>query len=64
MSTHDQEPGTDITDDQLPQDLVPADDNPLAEGLEDGETVDGLLDEGKDADESTKDDPTEQPGDE
>lgn len=32
-----------ISDDQLPDDLVPSDDNPLAEGLPDGETVDGLL---------------------
>ena len=42
-----------IDDDQLPEDLQP-DDNPLAEGLEPGETVEGLLTEGKTAD--TEDD--------
>jgi hypothetical protein len=42
-----------ITDDQLPEDLVPSEDNPLAEGLDPDEIPDGedLL-EGKDADES------------
>lgn len=39
-----------IPDEQLPDDLVPGEDNPLAEGLPDGETVDGLLDESEDAD--------------
>jgi hypothetical protein len=38
---------TGISDDQLPDDLVPDEDNPLAEGLDDGETVDDLLDGGK-----------------
>lgn len=43
---------TGISDDQLPDDLVPdEDENPLAAGLEDGETVDDLLDGGKGADE-------------
>lgn len=40
-----------IDDAQLPDDLTPSEDNPLAEGLADNETVDGLLDGGKDADE-------------
>lgn len=38
-----------VPDEALPADLVPSDDNPLAEGLPDGETVDGLLDESDDA---------------
>lgn len=41
-----------IDDDQLPEDLVPSEDNPLAEGLGDDETVDDLLTGGKTADES------------
>jgi hypothetical protein len=35
-----------IDDEQLPEDLRP-DDNPLAAGLEPGETVEGLLTDGK-----------------
>ncbi len=48
---------TGISDEQLPDDLVPDEDNPLAEGLDDGETVDDLLDGGKGAeqDEDGKD---------
>jgi hypothetical protein len=38
-----------ISDDLLPEDLQPGEDNPLADGLDDGETVDDLLDGGKDA---------------
>lgn len=38
-----------ISDEQLPEDLRP-DENPLAEGLEPGETVDDLLTGGKHAD--------------
>ncbi len=34
--------GIGISDDQLPEDLVPSEDNPLAEGLPDGETVDDV----------------------
>lgn len=56
------DPGTDgtdegpgISDDRLPEDLVPGEDNPLAEGLEDRETVEGLLDGGKTADEMEAD---------
>ena len=53
-------PDEGIGDDQLPEDLVPSEDNPLAEGL-DPETPDDLdlLDEGKDAEESASDDATE-----
>ena len=40
-----------IADDQLPDDLVPGDDNPLADGLDPEETGDDLLDGGKLADE-------------
>ena len=50
MSEHESEQDeteTGISDDQLPDDLVPDEDNPLAEGLEPGETVDDLLDGGK-----------------
>jgi hypothetical protein len=47
--------GHGIDDDQLPEDLRPGEDNPLAEGLEDGETAADLepgelLEEGKPAD--------------
>lgn len=52
--------GVGISDDQLPEDLVPSEDNPLAEGLPPGEAADDLLTEGKQADE-TED---EQPDDE
>ncbi len=52
MSESENEPEIGISDDALPDDLVPSDDNPLAEGLEDGETVEGLMTEGKDADDS------------
>lgn len=44
-----------IDDDQLPEDLRP-DDNPLAEGLEPGETVDDLLTGGKGAEQDEPDD--------
>ncbi|MFD0807015.1 hypothetical protein ACFQ0K_13035 [Nocardioides caeni] len=47
-----------ISDDQLPDELVPSDDNPLAEGLPDGETVDGLLTEKKPG-LSSEDDPSD-----
>jgi len=47
-----------IDDDQLPEDLRP-DDNPLAEGLAPGETVDGLLTDGKQPDEPADADGTE-----
>ncbi len=53
--TPDSAPTTGIDDDQLPEDLQPGDDNPLAEGLEDRETVDDLMDGGKQADESDED---------
>ncbi|MEI5674538.1 MULTISPECIES: hypothetical protein [unclassified Nocardioides] len=52
MSEHENEPG--VPDEALPEDLVPGDDNPLAEGLDDGETVEGLLDGGKQADQSSE----------
>lgn len=37
-------------DDLLPADLAPSDDNPLAEGLPDGETAGDLRHEGKHVD--------------
>lgn len=43
-----------IADDQLPEDLQP-EENPLAEGLEPGETAGDLLEEGKSADQSESD---------
>lgn len=46
-SEKEREPG--IGDEQLPDDLQPTEDNPLAEGLEEGERVDDLLEEGKGA---------------
>ncbi len=39
-----------VPDEALPADLVPSDDNPLAEGLPAGETVEGLLDADDDQD--------------
>ncbi|HEX5089178.1 MAG TPA: hypothetical protein VFV89_15325 [Nocardioides sp.] len=53
MSTSSEEPtGLGISDEQLPEDLRPGEDNPLAEGLEDAETAGDLepgelLDEGR-----------------
>ena len=44
-----QEPEVAITDEELPEDLRPSDENPLAEGLPDQETVDDLLTGGKHA---------------
>ncbi|GEP37819.1 hypothetical protein NPS01_14820 [Nocardioides psychrotolerans] len=52
MSESENEPEIGIGDDQLPEDLQPGEDNPLAEGLDDGETVDDLLTDGKSAEES------------
>ncbi|ANH40205.1 hypothetical protein I601_3806 [Nocardioides dokdonensis FR1436] len=49
MSENDTETAG-ISDDQLPPDLVPSEDNPLAEGRPSGEDSD-VLDEGKRADE-------------
>lgn len=50
MSEHNEESKqVGVPDEALPADLVPSDDNPLAEGLPDGETVEGLLDESDDA---------------
>ena len=52
--------GLGIEDDQLPEDLVPSEDNPLAESLDPDEAKDvDLLGEGKDAEESASDDATE-----
>jgi hypothetical protein len=47
---------TGVEDEQLPDDLVPGDDNPLAEPLDDGESAGDLLEEGKPAAESSSDD--------
>jgi len=52
MSESENEPEIGIGDDQLPEDLQPGEDNPLAEGLPDDETVDDLLTGGKGAEES------------
>ncbi|MEV7431074.1 hypothetical protein AB0N29_15770 [Nocardioides sp. NPDC092400] len=41
---------TGIGDDQLPEDLQPGEDNPLAEGLDPGETAGDLLEDGKHTD--------------
>ena len=49
MSNSEEETEKGITDEQLPDDLVPSEDNPLAEGLDDGESAGDLLEEGKDA---------------
>lgn len=50
--SNSEEPQVGIDDDSLPDDLQPSDDNPLAEGLDDGETVDDLLDAGKEPERS------------
>ena len=57
MSEHGEEgQQVGVPDEHLPEDLVPGDDNPLAEGLPDGETVEGLLDESEDAQADEDDD--------
>jgi len=53
--SNSEEESTGISDEQLPDDLVPSDDNPLAEGLHDGESAGDLLEEGKDAEEAEGD---------
>ncbi|WP_435771093.1 hypothetical protein [Nocardioides sp. SYSU DS0651] len=53
MSQHNEESKqVGIPDEALPADLVPDEDNPLAEGLPAGETAEGLLTEGKRGDET------------
>lgn len=53
-----------ISDDQLPEDLVPSEDNPLAESLDPDEAKDvDLLGEGKTADQSESDDAAEDTAD-
>ncbi len=54
MSESQNEPEVGIDDEQLPEDLRPAEDNPLAEGLDDNETVDDLLTGGKEAEQVTE----------
>ena len=54
-SSDEQDSGNGIEDEDLPEDLQPGDENPLAGGLDDAETAGGLepgelLDEGKTAD--------------
>ncbi|WP_244929157.1 hypothetical protein [Nocardioides sp. W7] len=56
---NENEPG--VPDEDLPEDLVPSDDNPLAEGLEPGSTVEDLLTGGKAAEQEGKGEP--KPGD-
>ena len=61
MSQNDSEhPEHGIDDEQLPEDVSPGEDNPLAEGLGDAETAGDLapgelLEEGKKADEMEQD---------
>ena len=52
------EPTTGISDEQLPPDLVPGEDNPLAEGLPDGEGSE-VLEGGKLADEMEDGEPAD-----
>jgi hypothetical protein len=49
--SNSEEETTGISDEQLPDDLVPSEDNPLAEGLDDGESAGDLLEEGRDPEE-------------
>ncbi len=44
-------PEVGIGDDRLPEDLVSGEDNPLAEPLADGESVEDLMEDGKPANE-------------
>ena len=60
MTNSEDEPTTGISDDQLPDDLVPGDDNPLAEGLDPDEDPGDLFEGGKRADE--QDDPDDDGG--
>jgi hypothetical protein len=60
----EKETGTGITDDQLPDDLVPSEDNPLASGLDDGESAGDLLEEGKGAESDEGDEADTQDSDE
>lgn len=67
MSEHSDETSTEsttetttgISDDQLPEDLVPGEDNPLAEGLEPGESAGDLFEDGKHAEQDQDDTPEE-----
>lgn len=54
MSNSEEETG--ISDEQLPDDLQPGEDNPLADGLDAGESAGDLLEEGKDAEQSAGED--------
>jgi hypothetical protein len=63
-NSSDEQGGHGIDDDQLPEDLRPGADNPLADGLEDAETAGDLkpgelLEEGKSADQDSGDDDDE-----
>ena len=53
MSNSENEPDLGIGDEELPEDLQPGEENPLAEGLEDRETAGDLLEEGKDAEQGS-----------
>ncbi|WP_205470893.1 hypothetical protein [Nocardioides sp. SYSU D00038] len=61
MSTDQPRPDADagptegIDDEQLPDDLRPGEDNPLAEGLPPGETAGDLLEDGKPAEQDADD---------
>lgn len=55
MTNSEREPDTGIEDEQLPDDLQPSEDNPLAEGLEERETAGELLEEGKHAEQDEGD---------
>ncbi len=46
--------GVGVPDDALPEDLVAGEDNPLAEGLEPGDSVDDLLGGGKQAEQTQR----------
>jgi hypothetical protein len=46
-----------IGDEQLPEDLQPGEDNPLAEGLEPGDDAGDLLNDGKQAEEGIQSPP-------
>lgn len=52
-----------ISDDQLPDDLQPTDENPLAQELDPDERPDDLMEGGKDADEMDSSDESGDAGD-
>ncbi|MFC7493498.1 MULTISPECIES: hypothetical protein [unclassified Nocardioides] len=67
MSNHEDETDAGITDEELPEELQPTDDNPLAQELDDDEAKSAEeldMHGGKTPEQSTKRDNDDDPGDE